>query len=527
MSEPNRSEPDPLKAAPSSAALLRGQPERVGLDADFADLAARFAAHSGGGLSAELSADLALEIVLNEIVEQACLATGATGAAVVLPRDGEMMCRASSGPTAPELGARLDTASGLSGECVKTHRTQRCDDVRVDPRADSEASQRLGVRSVMVMPLLRGDELAGVIELFSSRAYAFGDRDEGTLEVLAARILSNLDRAARAAEPATEEPSVEATRVEATSKEEPRKEEPAESLPSEIPTVEALRSQTTRGGTKLQSEVLTSTEPTREIVSEISASEQPEPERPALDQPEFDQNVERRLNVATWILGVAVVACAVLLGVMIGRHLGGQKVTRRARPVAPAAAMAATPAVDAKGTGNATNASAPQAAVKPNSNAAPPPGGLRVYENGKEVFRMPPEGGAAPDAGKGMQRASSVEADKVELDGVGPEKAGAEKTEPEKVMELSPLAAAGSLLHRVEPEYPEEARQQQVQGAVVLEVHIAADGTVQDVQVVSGPEQLAAPSISAVKQWRFKPRTVNGRRAEMQTTVTLNFKLPQ
>ena len=130
---------------------------------------------------------------------------------------------------------------------------------------------------------------------------------------------------------------------------------------------------------------------------------------------------------------------------------------------------------------------------------------------------MPPETGAAPGAETGMQRASSVEPDRVEPD----------KVESEKVMELSPSAAAGSLLHRVEPEYPEEARQQQVQGAVVLEVHIAADGTVQDVQVVSGPEQLAAPSISAVKQWRFKPRVVNGRRAEMQTTVTLNFKLPQ
>src|SRR5208282_125903 len=313
MSEPNRSEPDPLKAALTSAALLRGQPESVALDADFADLAARFAAHSGGGLSAELSADLALEIVLNEIVEQACLATGATGAAVVLPRDGEMMCRASNGPTAPELGARLDTASGLSGECVKTHRTQRCDDVRVDPRADSEASQRLGVRSVMVMPLLRGEELVGVIELFSSRAYAFGDRDEGTLEVLAARILSNLDRAAKALEPASEQPRAEATSKEVPRKEEPRKEEPAESLPSEVPSVETLRSQIPQGGTKLQNEVLISTEPAREIVSETPEPGQPEFDQPELDQPELDPEVERRLNLATWVLGAAVVACAVLL----------------------------------------------------------------------------------------------------------------------------------------------------------------------------------------------------------------------
>ena len=522
------SEPDPSKAALASAALLRGQSENISLDTDFADLAARFAAHSGGGLSAELSADLALEIVLNEIVEQACLATGATGAAIVLPRDGEMMCRASSGHTAPELGARLDTASGLSGECVKTHRTQRCDDVRVDPRADSEASQRLGVRSVMVMPLLRGDELSGVIELFSSRAYAFGDRDEGTLEVLAARILSNLDRASKAAEPESEEP--------------PSVEPQAESLPSETPSIESLRSQTLPGETLLretlpsetiqQREQLAERESVREIVLEIPAPEQTEPEQPDSaqldparldsDQLDPDQNVGRRLNVATWVLGAAVVACAVLLGLLIGRHLDGRKVTMRARPVAPASAAPTLPAVPAGTNAGsvAANASVPQSAVKANSSAALPPGGLRVYENGREVFRLPPDSGVTPDSATGMQRASSV--DKVEPDGTEPDKA-----EPDRVMELSPLAAAGSLLHRVEPEYPEEARRQQLQGAVVLEVHIAADGTVQDVQVMSGPEQLAAPSINAVKQWRFRPRALNGRPVEMQTTVTLSFKLPQ
>jgi outer membrane biosynthesis protein TonB len=36
-----------------------------------------------------------------------------------------------------------------------------------------------------------------------------------------------------------------------------------------------------------------------------------------------------------------------------------------------------------------------------------------------------------------------------------------------------------------------------------------------------------AASTDAVKQWRFKPRTVKGRSVEMQTTVTLNFRLPQ
>jgi protein TonB len=61
----------------------------------------------------------------------------------------------------------------------------------------------------------------------------------------------------------------------------------------------------------------------------------------------------------------------------------------------------------------------------------------------------------------------------------------------------------------------------------VLEVHIARDGAVQQVQVLSGPPQLAHASTDAVKQWRFRPRRVNGRSAEMQTRITLNFRLPQ
>ena len=134
--------------------------------------------------------------MLNEIVEQACLATGATGAAVVLERDGEMVCRASSGPTAPELGARLDVASGLSGECVRTGQTQRCDDAQTDPRADATASQRLGVRSALVLPLIEGNRVVGLFEVFSPRAWAFGDRDERTLEALSVRVMRNLERAA-------------------------------------------------------------------------------------------------------------------------------------------------------------------------------------------------------------------------------------------------------------------------------------------------------------------------------------------
>jgi protein TonB len=87
--------------------------------------------------------------------------------------------------------------------------------------------------------------------------------------------------------------------------------------------------------------------------------------------------------------------------------------------------------------------------------------------------------------------------------------------------------AEGSLLHRVEPDYPEQARQQQIQGPVVLDVRTRRDGTIQELKLLSGQRLLADAAIAAVKQWRFRPQLVKGEPVEMQTTVTLNFKLPR
>jgi len=60
----------------------------------------------------------------------------------------------------------------------------------------------------------------------------------------------------------------------------------------------------------------------------------------------------------------------------------------------------------------------------------------------------------------------------------------------------------------------------------VLEVRIGRDGAIQDVKLVSGQPLLADAAIAAVKQWRFKPRVLKGQPVEMQTTVTLNFRMP-
>ncbi|MFZ0481337.1 MAG: TonB family protein [Terriglobales bacterium] len=77
----------------------------------------------------------------------------------------------------------------------------------------------------------------------------------------------------------------------------------------------------------------------------------------------------------------------------------------------------------------------------------------------------------------------------------------------------------------VPPDYPLLARQMKVQGAVSLQALIARDGTIQELQILSGPEILATAAREAVKQWHFKPYLQNGQPVETQAKITVNFTI--
>ncbi len=77
--------------------------------------------------------------------------------------------------------------------------------------------------------------------------------------------------------------------------------------------------------------------------------------------------------------------------------------------------------------------------------------------------------------------------------------------------------------HPVEPSYPALARQQNVQGSVVLLARIGTDGDIQDLQVLSGPPILSDAARDAVKQWHFKPYYQSGHPVETEARITVNF----
>ena len=137
----------------------------------------------------EIESEMVEQFRLREILEEACLVTGATGAAIALARGKEMVCCANAGTDAPDLGVCLDLRHGLSGTCIQTRQLQQCTDTETDPRVDRQVCRQLGVRSLAVLPVLQGTELLGIFEILSSRPNAFGQGELDSLQALSCRIL--------------------------------------------------------------------------------------------------------------------------------------------------------------------------------------------------------------------------------------------------------------------------------------------------------------------------------------------------
>jgi len=81
------------------------------------------------------------------------------------------------------------------------------------------------------------------------------------------------------------------------------------------------------------------------------------------------------------------------------------------------------------------------------------------------------------------------------------------------------------LVHKVDPEYPAPARQEKLQGVIVLDVVVGRDGSVLETRALNGPDVLAQAAMEALRWWKFEPYSVQGKPAVVETTVAVEFKL--
>jgi len=394
--------------------------------------------------------------VLNDVVEQARDATGATGAAIALLRDGEMVCRATTGDSAPDLGVRAETRAGLAAACLSTGQIQQCRDTETDPRVNAEACRRLGVRSMLIAPLIDEAQIFGILQVFSAWPNAFGEREISALRFLAQRIAENKKEAeAGSAAPAAVQDEPE------------QRMDPSPGPPS----------------------------PLNDTADRVEPAARVEPDYVPFEEPPKPG----RSDFWSAILVVLVIATAVLLGVVVGWRGAARVATSGSSPAstsppAPGVAAAANPSSSQPASSQPNAPSSSPASVSPPDLKAapantPPSGSLIVTENGKVIYRQTPSGSTG-------------------------------------ATHSSPPRTGTWLIHRVEPEYPPEARAQNLQGSVVLVVQIHGDGSVGEIGIASGDPVLAKAAIQAVKQWRYQPYYVDGHAVESQTRITVKFTMP-
>lgn len=96
---------------------------------------------------------------------------------------------------------------------------------------------------------------------------------------------------------------------------------------------------------------------------------------------------------------------------------------------------------------------------------------------------------------------------------------------PVGILHVSTGVSEGMLLAPIRPVYPAIARAAHVQGAVVVEAIISRTGTIESLHVVSGPLMLQAAALDAIRDARYRPYRLNGEPTEVQTTITVNFRL--
>lgn len=191
-----------------------------------------------------------------------------------------------------------------------------------------------------------------------------------------------------------------------------------------------------------------------------------------------------------------------------------------------------SPVVDSPSTtaGNAPGNAAPspdqaQSAAQTQPNApvaqAPPPPPRPVAPTIHSS--PPPVVSAKSSAGIPSSLKSQLASMTPESSGSKPAEAAMSSIEP---VNLPESAARELLAQPVDPEYPAAAKASGQRGSVVLQVLIGRDGAVRDAKFLQGSLVFARAAIDAVKQWRFKPYSMNGRAVSVQSVITLNFKPP-
>ncbi len=96
---------------------------------------------------------------------------------------------------------------------------------------------------------------------------------------------------------------------------------------------------------------------------------------------------------------------------------------------------------------------------------------------------------------------------------------------PPLKVRVSSGVSTGLLIKKVVPTYPPEARQARIQGSVVMRAHISRTGDIVDLEIISGPGELAVSAVNAVRKWKYRPYLLKGEPVSVETQIVVNYAL--
>src|SRR5579864_3099053 len=134
---------------------------------------------------------------LTVVVQRAQAFTNASGAAIAIGNSEELVCRARSGSSAPDVGTAMRVEGSFTGLCIQTGKELRCDDAETDTRVDTAALRTLGIRSLVVTPIKDEGKVIGVLAVFAPTPHAFTITHVAVLKTMADQISTLLQKERR------------------------------------------------------------------------------------------------------------------------------------------------------------------------------------------------------------------------------------------------------------------------------------------------------------------------------------------
>ncbi|HEY0564767.1 MAG TPA: energy transducer TonB, partial [Terriglobales bacterium] len=421
------------------------------------------------------------------IAEQILADTGATGVAIALDANGEILCRASAGD-APPIDVAVKRDSGLSGHCLRQRETIYCEDTQTDPRVDAAVCAEMNLRSVLIAPVFArtaDNEIIGVVEVFSDEPRHFPLPVRRYVQetcALVAEIASPVPQPAPMRTTMVAEP---APVVERTPMARPAIPEPA-------------------------------------IAEAISA---PMFASAVSDAPAWSTWSDHARNLSSRV-PVRVVAVGAGAVIALAAILYGP--THRSTPAASTAIPAGGP-VSAATTaphGAAPANSAVPAAVT--SSASVP--SIVTKRHARSALAAPAPEQEALKVASGRNSVVLPESDEPTTT-LAPMLARNNTSIPAGILDANlpavparaPQFAGGHLLQKVTPRYPAGANFNARSSSVHLAAVVGRDGHVISVRGESGAPSLVSAAQDAVRQWLYEPFTVDGKPVEAKVQIVINF----